>query len=101
MLSPVLRLACSSMRPLGSPLLAALWLCIGCAQVAGFDDFKGPETGGKRNAGTDTSTGGPGFVPNSSATEELGGTSPVYVTLGGTSATGGTSSTGAGGSRAG
>ena len=63
-----------------SLVVATLFLALGCAKVAGFEDLTGAETGGKA---TGTSTGGSNFVVNQGGTSPTGGaTVVVYLTAG-------------------
>ena len=79
----------------------ALLLSVACAQIAGFDDFKGASSGGKFS-GTSASTGGAGFIIEGGGTS-LGGSTARGTTdvifagstsLGGSSSLGGSNGTG-------
>jgi hypothetical protein len=96
MLSPVTRIGNASQSPLKQRLrvTTVLLLSTGCAQVAGFDDFKGASSGGNL-----TSTGGAGFNLQGGGTS-LGGSTAKATTeiifagntsLAGSNGTGGSS----------
>ena len=73
----------------------ALLLTLGCAQIAGFEDFKGASSGGKLGGTSTTSTGGGGYNLQGGSTS-LGGSTGNGTTIifAGSTSIGGSSGTG-------